>query len=453
MTDLTTSDHALGQLVRVSVIAGDRRLDVGAPGSVPVAELVPGLARTLNLLDPATVYGGYRLLRADGARLDSARSLQAQGVSDGDVLTLTAGADDAEHRVYDDIVEAVADVVESDDRPWTPKDAATTAVMAAVALLLTGAVVLFGTGPGSGSGSMLTPIVAGLTAVILAVCSAVVSHLDGPPAAPSALVMMAAVFAALAGLSATGEAPSWGRPTALAGAGALLAGALGLLAMRERREYCLIPAVVGLVFGGVGLAVWLTSAPAGSVLAVATAVAGLAGIGVPWLALASTPLRVVSARDDEEILAEPPEVDRDEVARLYGRGHRLQVALRIGVGMVTILATPAVVGTGLFGTALLVLAYAGMLLSVRETYSRADVLAVMTIAILGVAVTGLSAALLHPAWRTGLTIVIGIVAAAVIGLSLVSPKPRLRLGRLADTAELACLAALLPLAVAAAGWV
>ncbi|MBK5250913.1 MAG: hypothetical protein JJE50_16010, partial [Actinomycetales bacterium] len=125
----------------------------------------------------------------------------------------------------------------------------------------------------------------------------------------------------------------------------------------------------------------------------------------------------------------------------------------IGVGMVTILATPAVVGTGLFGTALLVLAYAGMLLSVRETYSRADVLAVMTIAILGVAVTGLSAALLHPAWRTGLTIVIGIVAAAVIGLSLVSPKPRLRLGRLADTAELACLAALLPLAVAAAGWV
>ncbi|MBK5250152.1 MAG: EsaB/YukD family protein, partial [Actinomycetales bacterium] len=139
MTDLTTSDHALGQLVRVSVIAGDRRLDVGAPGSVPVAELVPGLARTLNLLDPATVYGGYRLLRADGARLDSARSLQAQGVSDGDVLTLTAGADDAEHRVYDDIVEAVADVVESDDRPWTPKDAATTAVMAAVALLLTGA--------------------------------------------------------------------------------------------------------------------------------------------------------------------------------------------------------------------------------------------------------------------------------------------------------------------------
>ena len=352
-----------------------------------------------------------------------------------------------------DIVEAVADVVESDDRPWTPKDAATTAVMAAVALLLTGAVVLFGTGPGSGSGSMLTPIVAGLTAVILAVCSAVVSHLDGPPAAPSALVMMAAVFAALAGLSATGAAPSWGRPTALAGAGALLAGALGLLAMRERREYCLIPAVVGLVFGGVGLAVWLTSAPAGSVLAVATAVAGLAGIGVPWLALASTPLRVVSARDDEEILAEPPEVDRDEVARLYGRGHRLQVALRIGVGMVTILATPAVVGTGLFGTALLVLAYAGMLLSVRETYSRADVLAVMTIAILGVAVTGLSAALLHPAWRTGLTIVIGIVAAAVIGLSLVSPKPRLRLGRLADTAELACLAALLPLAVAAAGWV
>ena len=47
-------------LVRVTVSSGTRRVDLVLPGAVPVAELVPELARSVGLLDAATVYGGYR---------------------------------------------------------------------------------------------------------------------------------------------------------------------------------------------------------------------------------------------------------------------------------------------------------------------------------------------------------------------------------------------------------
>ena len=112
MTDPSPSPTPVGTLLRVSVTAGDRRVDLGVPGNVAAAEIVPGLARTLGVLDAASVYGGYRLVRADGEPVDSARSLLAAGVEDGAVLTLESGARKPEVRVYDDVVEAVADAVE-----------------------------------------------------------------------------------------------------------------------------------------------------------------------------------------------------------------------------------------------------------------------------------------------------------------------------------------------------
>jgi len=53
-------------LVRVTVASGTRRVDLVLPGAVPVAELVPELARSVGLLDATTVYGGYRLVTVDG---------------------------------------------------------------------------------------------------------------------------------------------------------------------------------------------------------------------------------------------------------------------------------------------------------------------------------------------------------------------------------------------------
>ena len=70
-------------LVRVTVASGTRRVDLVLPGAVPVAELVPELARRVGLLDPSTVYGGYRLVTAEGRELATDAGLVIQGVEDG----------------------------------------------------------------------------------------------------------------------------------------------------------------------------------------------------------------------------------------------------------------------------------------------------------------------------------------------------------------------------------
>src|SRR3954447_20443073 len=104
-------------LVRVTIASGSRRVDLVLPGSVPVAELVPELARSVGLLDASTVYGGYRVVTTHGRALGGGAGLVGQGVGDGGLLTVPAGVDERPPRVYDDIVEAMTDVVERDLAP------------------------------------------------------------------------------------------------------------------------------------------------------------------------------------------------------------------------------------------------------------------------------------------------------------------------------------------------
>jgi hypothetical protein len=209
--------------------------------------------------------------------------------------------------------------------------------------------------------------------------------------------------------------------------------------------------VLGLALAASGAAVALTGAAPGVVLAVVVALVVTAGNAIPWLALASTPLRVVSPRSEQEVLDVPPPVDPEAVRAQYARGHRLQVTLRAAVAVLALAAAPAVIATGPAGTLLLVAAFVGMLLGVRQTYSRQDVAVVMGAGVVGLTATGLLAAAAHPTWRPALALVAGVVAAVVIALSLLSPRRRLALSRLADTLELLALALLLPLGIAASG--
>ncbi|MBO1752396.1 EsaB/YukD family protein [Actinotalea sp. BY-33] len=444
-----SSSPGLGTLVRVSVSAGDRGADLGAPAGVPVAELVPGLARTLGLLDAATVHGGYHLVRSDGVVLDTDRSLQAQGVQDGAVLTLESGAPPEDLRVYDDVIEAVADAVEGQYAPWTAQDSALTAVVAATAFLLTGGLLLLGADPTS----TFPPVVAALAAVLVVGAAAVVARVGSHEVGAQALAVTGTALGLVAGLTATSSGPGWGWPTVWGGAGMLAVALLAVPAIARGRELLVAPGVLGLTLATVGVVVATAEVRPGPVLAVVVAIVVTAGNGIPWLALASTPLRVVSPRSDAEILLDPDPVDPAAVRDHYGRGHRLQIALRLAVALLALAAAPAVVATGVPGTVLMASAFAGMLLGVRQTYSRQDVLVVMGTGIVGLTVTGVLAAAAHPDWRPSLALISGLVAALVITLSLVAPRRRLGLARLADTVELLSLAVLLPLGVAAAGLV
>src|SRR3954451_13874930 len=208
-------------LVRVSVSSGTRRVDLVLPGSVPVAELVPELARSVGLLDAATVYGGYRVVTADGRELAPETGLITQGVMDGGLLSVTAGVDEAPPRIYDDIVEAMTDVVERDLRPWAPASGRRTALVAAGLLMALGAVALL-----IQYSSLLAGVAAAVVAVALVAGAVVLSRSQHEPEAAVAVAWMGCGYAALAGLMLMlrQEDDLFTFPVAAAGAGALLAG-------------------------------------------------------------------------------------------------------------------------------------------------------------------------------------------------------------------------------------
>lgn len=115
--------------VRVSVAAGDRRIDVALPAAVPVAELLPELAEALGA--PGA---GVTLATVVGRRLAPELGLAAQDVADGCILVLATGRMPPP-RIHDDPAEAMAEAVEQHVPRW-PDHARRPAALAAGALLL-----------------------------------------------------------------------------------------------------------------------------------------------------------------------------------------------------------------------------------------------------------------------------------------------------------------------------
>ena len=267
-----TGDHSMSQttpvgsgLVRVTVASGSRRVDLVLPGAVPVAELVPELARSVGILDASTVYGGYRLIAQDGRQLANDAGLLIQGIEDGGLLTVTAGIDDEAPRVYDDIVEAMADVVEHELKPVGSRPPDGVRRWAPPRLLLgLGALALLLQGE-----SMLGGLAAAAVAGLLVVGGIVLARGQDEPEAGVAVALIAVLYAGVAGLLlAPGELGSWswplpteffGAPLAAAGGAMLLVGVVAVRRASARGARCVIPAiVVGAILGACGLLMQVT---------------------------------------------------------------------------------------------------------------------------------------------------------------------------------------------------
>ncbi|WP_374196038.1 type VII secretion integral membrane protein EccD [Streptomyces sp. TS71-3] len=103
---------------RVTIVAPDSRVDVALPDDVPVADLYPEVLR-LSAQSPAeSAPVGYHLVRRDGTVLDSARTFAAQGVLDGELLSMRPFAESLPPAVYDDVSDAVASAVSRDSTLW-----------------------------------------------------------------------------------------------------------------------------------------------------------------------------------------------------------------------------------------------------------------------------------------------------------------------------------------------
>ncbi|MXG89146.1 type VII secretion integral membrane protein EccD [Nocardioides flavescens] len=435
-------------LVRVTVSSGTRRVDLVLPGSVPVAELVPELARSVGLLDASTVYGGYRVVSAEGRELVAEAGLINQGITDGGLLTVSAGVDEAPPRVYDDVVEAMTDVVERDLRPWAPASGRRTALTAAGLMMTLGAVALL---------VQYTSLLAGVAACVVAVAlvagAIVLSRAQDEPEAAVAVAWMGCVYAALGGLMLVlrqGE-PFFGLPVAAAGGAALLAGLVCVVGVGEGRTLALPPAVVGAVFLAAGLLTRAGSLDPAVVLTTALAVVVLAGSVFPWLALGATSTHVDQLFAPADITADPSEVDPARVGADARVAHQILVAISATVGLLLVLVSPLAVSLGLSGTLLAIVACLVVMLRTRQYRTGNEVLVGLGSGILGLVSVAVSLLFMHPDWRPTVAVTLAATGAVLLAVTLVPGTPSLRRGRLGDLAETLSLLALLPLVVLATG--
>jgi type VII secretion integral membrane protein EccD len=435
----------LSGLVRVTVASGSRRVDLVLPGAVPVAELVPELARSVGLLDPLTVHGGYTVTGPDGRRLAGDAGLVLQGVEDGALLTVSAGVDAEPPRVYDDVVEAMTDVVERDLRPWSPASGRRTALGAAGLLLVLGAGSLL-----LQTDSTLAGTAAALVAATLLAGSVVLSRVQGEPEAAVAVSWTASLYAVVAGLLLAADG-GFGPSAVGAGLGAVLVGALSLLAVGEGRALTLPPAAVGAVFLVTGLVLADTDLDPAVVLVALLVLLVLLGSVFPWWALSLTGRGVEQAYSLDDLTADPDEIDAAAVGADARLAHEALLAIGATVGLLLVTVSPLAVGRGLSGTLLALLCAVVLMLRTRQYRTGTEVLVGLLSGVLGLVSTAAAVLVLHPDWRPTTAVVLAATGGVLLALTLVPAPPSVRRGRLGDVAETVALLALLPLAVVACG--
>ena len=445
MTHAATPASTSG-LVRVTVTSGTRRVDLVLPASVPVAELVPELARSVGLLDAATVYGGYRVITQDGRPLAGDAGLTMQGVQDGGLLTVAAGVDDTPPRVYDDVVEAMADAVERDLKPWEPAAGRRTALTAAMLLLALGAFALY-----LQRGSDVAAAASVIIAALLVVGAVVLSHAQREREASICLAWMGAVYAAVAGRMLVPDGDLFGYPVAAAGAGAMLAGMVCVVGLRAGRALVIPAIVVGSIFAAVGLVMTRTTVDAAAVFTTVLVLVVVVGSVLPWLALGATGTNVEQLYSHADITREPTPIDPLLVREDAMVGHEILLAVSATVGALLVLTAPLAVTLGLPGTLIAVASSAVVMLRTRQSRTGSEVMVGLASGILGLLTTAGAVLVVHPDWRATVAVVLAATGALLLAGTFVPGSASVRRGRLADVAEVTALVALVPLLVLAVG--
>ena len=428
--------------VRVTVASSTRRVDLVLPGAIPVAELVPELARSVGLLDRTTAHAGYRILTAAGQVLEPDTGLVAQGIEDGGLLTVAVGdVEDGSSRLDDDVAEVLAELVDRGTGAWTAEHSRRVAWCAGVLALGLGALGLVVQRGSSVAGPIATTV-----AVALVVGATAVSRARRESGAAVALGALGATYAAVAGLVlSTG---SVGSAVAAGGGAALLAGLVCLVGLRVGRASALPAVVVGAILLVTGLAGRLADLDPAVLLSAGLVAVVLASTAFPGVTLALTG---TAARHLDEDGDAP--VDRARLADDARLAQEILVGLSASVGVLLVLVAPLAVSLGPAGAALAGLCCVGVMVRARRYRSGAQVLAGLAAGAAGLAATVLTALWLQPGWRPGLSLALCTIGTLVLGVAVLRPVPGTapRLAWLAGLLEAAVLLALLPVLVVAGG--
>ncbi|MFF8387520.1 type VII secretion integral membrane protein EccD [Streptomyces kanasensis] len=332
---------------RVTVVAPDGRVDVALPEDIPVADLYPEI---LRLSGQSPVEGGpvgYHLVRRDGTVLDAARSLAAQRILDGELLSLRPFAESLPPAVFDDVSDAVASAVARDRRFWTDGLMRGSGLFGGSVLLVLLAFVLWQADPRHDMHG-LPGVLAGVAALLLLSLACVRARVYEDRGSAVALGVGAMASAAVGGSGllslAAGHGP--GRLQFLLACAAVLVTSLILMLVAPAGDSPFVAFVfastVGLIVSFVAILTGMTPVETAAVCppVAAGALAFLPSLSTRFARLPigfDPPRTAVGGYDAGDTAPQGP-VDAARIAAQARRGHELLVGLVGGCALVTVTA-------------------------------------------------------------------------------------------------------------------
>lgn len=435
-------------LIPLTITYGMERRDVTVPQSVPLVELLPGLVDVIGARADTGTNDGFAVRTASGRSLDQSASLSAQGVRAGASLLLEPLGEGVADMVYDDLTEAVGQVVEQVSTPWTSSDARTLACLSAAALVFVAAILLATTPPDAiaalqpGRVALLNYIngAIGVVSALLVMGTSAVVTRKNPGPSGIALAHTVPVLTAAAALRFTQT--QWDGAGWIAIGVGILVGSVAALTLPGRyRISVAAPLVVGSVVTATGLLVRFGNLSQVGVSALLFALIVVLLQLAPWVALA----HILDAKTTEQI---PAQGIMDQVSTSFV----FVVSLRVGGALAAIFLTVSMMtATGtksiVLPLILILLGSVSLVLQTRSIRARVEVLigaltGLITILIAAVLATRADATILS--WIT--VIAVGTALVLVI-TNVVGPRARPHMTRLADTLSVLSLFVLIPLAV------
>jgi type VII secretion integral membrane protein EccD len=437
------------RLVRLTVAAPNRRMDLALPENAVVAEVIPGLLTRAgeDLADAGVGHGGWVLRRFDGAALEHARTLGAYRLRDGEILRLAPRRVEWPELEYDDLVHAIAEGARRRAR-WGSRYTRLAGLgFGAVAMLL-GLVAVTAAGPDWAAPSRW----ALGQAVLLVVAGIVLARVLGDGTAGALAGLLALPYAFVAGAASQGgdlTLTEFGAPQLLVGCAALTAfGLVAYFAVADGTWLFAAATATGL-FGLGGT--WLGSAfrlPAEDVAAV------LVGVLLPLspllaslsIRLSKLPLPVLP-RSNADLLRDDPMPPRGEVYQKVLRADDLLTGLLTGTAVVGGIGVALLVGAGNTPAVVLgLIGSVGWLLRARLYLVVRQRLPLLVAGVIGLAaaLSGLGGGDAVTTGGTGLVAFGAVLTALGIVYSQRTTSPYLR--RMAEFAEVLLILSVVPMA-------
>ncbi|MFJ3905965.1 type VII secretion integral membrane protein EccD [Streptomyces sp. NPDC090025] len=467
---------------RVTVVAPDSRIDVALPEDIAVADVYPEILRLTGQTQPVGAPTGYHLVRRDGSVLDGARTLAAQRILDGEVLSLRPFAASLPPAVYDDVSDAVASAVGRDRHLWSDELLRGAGLAGGVLLLILMGFVLWFADPVRHDMHSLPGVIAGAAGVLLTAFAGVRARVYGDRATAVALGLGALPLLLIAGSGIVAADPGQGpgRLQFLLGCVTVLVASVTLVALTPSGDAPFVAATFLAVVGTLAtfLAILTEASATGTAAVCVPAAIGLVAF-LPGLSarFARLPIGYASPRSaaDEEFHADPHQpaaegrpVDGERIALQARRGHEMLLGLVGGCAAVVVGACAVLGFAGnVWGQLLALAAGLAMLLRARLFRYTSQVACVLVAGLASIALLVLGLSLNPPADlvrdllvhgdRGGLDIrTIWLAAAVAAGAALITAIgliiPRKGLspfwGRLLDLTEGFVLLALVPLCLA-----